>query len=189
MNGDNNPLTGEYKTYSVTGADGATSYNWYFDVGNGVKGTNVGGWQILSYGYQDKSIYAKVGNPGSTVVVCEATNSCGERMKYLFVNVRGELEPCGGLRLSANPMKSGDPGNHVIYPPIDPCDDPYGRETEDSKKTIEIFDQYGVRVLIKSQVGNEFDLSHLKSGFYIIKSKSKSKSISGKTMTEKLIVE
>ncbi|HLV38410.1 hypothetical protein [Xanthomarina sp.] len=38
MSGDNNPMVGEYKWYSVTGAEGASSYNWYFDVGNGVTG-------------------------------------------------------------------------------------------------------------------------------------------------------
>jgi len=185
MSGDSNPMVGEYKTYAVTGAEGATSYSWYFDVGNGVTGTNVDGWEILSYGYQNKSINVRVGNPGTTVVVCKATNSCGNRIKYKYVTVRSPSDPCGELRLSSNPMKSGNSTNRIIYPPIDPCDDPYGNKTANSKKTVEIFNQYGEKVYSQSQTENDFYVNDLKKGFYIVKSQT----VSGKTMTEKLIVE
>ncbi|MFV0572583.1 MAG: T9SS type A sorting domain-containing protein [Xanthomarina gelatinilytica] len=185
MSGDNNPMVGEYKAYSVTGADGASNYTWYFDVGNGVTGTNVDGWEILSYGYQNKSINVRVGNPGTTVVVCKATNSCGNRIKYKYVTVRSQSDPCGELRLSSNPMKSGNSTNRIIYLPIDPCDDPYGNKTANSQKTVEIFNQYGEKIYSQSQTENEFYVNDLKKGFYIVKSQT----VSGKTMTEKLIVE
>lgn len=185
VSGDNNPMVGEYKTYSVPSGNDVNSYNWYFDVGNGVTGTNVDGWEILSYGYQNKSINVKVGNPGSTVVVCEVANSCGSRTRYTYVNVRSQSDPCGELRLSSNPMKSGNSTNRIIYPPIDPCDDPYGNKTANSKKTVEIFNQYGEKVYSQLQTENEFYVNDLKKGFYIVKSQT----VSGKTMTEKLIVE
>ncbi|MCX7546368.1 T9SS type A sorting domain-containing protein [Xanthomarina sp. F1114] len=188
MSGDNNPMVGEYKWYSVTGAEGATSYNWYFDVGNGVTGTNIDGWEILNYGYQNKSIYVKIGNPGTTVVVCKATNACDTRTKYKYVNVRSPNDPCGDFRLSSNPMKSGSSTNKIIYPPIDPCDnDPFGKTATNSKKikTVEIFNSYGEPVYSKSQTENEFNLSELKKGFYFVKGQI----TNGKTITKKLIIE
>jgi hypothetical protein len=188
MSGDNNPMVGEYKWYSVTGAEGATSYNWYFDIGNGVTGTNIDGWEILQYGYQNKSIYVKIGNPGSTVVVCNATNACDNRTKYMYVSVRSPNDPCGDFRLSSNPMKSGSSANKIIYPPIDPCDDePFGKTATNYKnlRTIEIFNSYGERVYLKSQTENEFNISELTKGFYFVKSKISN----GNSITKKLIVQ
>lgn len=188
VSGDNSPMVGEYKTYSVPAGSDVNSYNWYFDVGNGVTGTNVDGWEILSYGYQNKSINVRVGNPGSTVVVCEVANSCGSRTRYTYVNVRSQSDPCGELRLSSNPMKSGSSTNKLIWVE-DPCDPPYddpnGNKTANSKKTVEVFNQYGEKVYSQSQTENEFYVNNLKKGFYIVRSHT----INGKIMTKKLIIE
>lgn len=85
-------------------------------------------------------------------------------------------------------MKSGSSTNRLIWVE-DPCDppydDPYGNKTVNSKKTVEIFNQYGEKVYSQSQTENEFYVNDLKKGFYIVKSQT----ASGKTMTEKLIVE
>ncbi|HLV38409.1 T9SS type A sorting domain-containing protein [Xanthomarina sp.] len=153
-----------------------------------LRGTHVDGWEILQYGYQNKSIYVKIGNPGSTVVVCKATNACGNRTKYKYINVRSQSDPCGDFRLSSNPMKFGNSANRIIYPPIDPCDDdPFGKTATNNKniKTVEIFNSHGESVYLKSQTENEFNISELKKGFYFVKSKISN----GNTITKKLIVQ
>jgi hypothetical protein len=189
ISGDNSPLTGEYLWYSVDAANGANSYDWYFDMGNGVTGTHVGGWEILQYGYQNRSIFVKVGNPGTTVLVCRANNNCGNRLKYKYVAVRSVNSPCEGeFKFSSNPMKKGDRDNNVIYPPIDPCDfDPLNKTATKNKtiKTVEIFNSYGESVYLKSQTDDKFNVSELKKGLYIVKSQMPD----GKTLTKKLIIQ
>ncbi|PHR69435.1 MAG: hypothetical protein COA67_10715 [Lutibacter sp.] len=183
LNGDNNPLTGEYKWYSVSAATGATSYEWYFDVG-GVQYTSINGWEVDID--QGTSAYIKIGS-SNIVLVCKAINSCGDREYYMYVNVRSTTDPCPGdeFRLSSNPMKSGSSTNKVIIID-DPCDDPSPQyKTANKKYTVRIFDEFGNQVYKKQQDDKEFDINELEKGFYVVKYQTKK----GEVLTKKLIIQ
>jgi hypothetical protein len=200
MSGEYNPLVGEHKYYSVPSATGATSYYWYFDVGNNQTGTNIDGWQILS-GQGTTGALIKVGNPGTTVIVCKATNSCGYKIKYKYVSPRTLSDPCDEtLNFSSNPMKSGN-ANTLIFIE-DPCDFPNNnlvtgitnekdiktsRTIKDVKTeaTLSIFNNFGEQVYSGNQQARQFDVSNLKKGFYIVKYQT----AKGNMITKKLIVE
>lgn len=171
MTGESNPLTGENIYYSIPQAIGASSYNWYFD-GGGILGTTINGWQINS-GQGTTVINAKVGNPGSTVVVCKATNSCGNSIKYTYVNVRSVTSPCEGFKISIiNPIKKGDNLVGRILPPIiDPCDALAKMLSQkDEKKEVILFDLFGKPVFSDFFFSDEFVFSNLNlpAGNYII---------------------
>ncbi len=165
VSGDNNPLTGEQKWYSVPPATGAISYLWYFNIG-GQTGTNVDGWSMDII--QDTSIYVTVGNPGLAYVVCKALNGCGSTISYMPVVVRSTSDPCDEmLRLSSNPVKSDEILNKVILID-DPCDETWYRtNSENTKFTISILNSFGRSVYRKTQNSREFDIPNLKKGFCI----------------------
>ena len=190
MSGETTPVVGESKYYSVPEASGATSYYWYFDVGNGQTGTNIDGWQIQQ-GQGTTGIFVKVGNPGSTYIVCRATNSCGERIKYKYVSPRTPSDPCDEfLRIGSNPIKSDNLAGRPIWIE-DPCDD-FAWKTnsltkeasEKTKSTIDIYNSFGRLVYSKTQLEKEFDISGLEKGFYFVKYQTKK----GKLITKKFIV-
>lgn len=171
MTGDASPLTGQYKVYSVPVATGATSYNWYFDVG-GVLSTNINGWEI-SNGQGTTSITAKVGNPGITVVVCKASNSCSNTIKYTYVTVRSQTDPCSEFRIvTTNPIKRGKSVMGVILPPpTDPCDELYQKIMQKGeKREIKLFDFSGRLVYSNYFYSDAFELNNLdlKKGTYIL---------------------
>jgi|GEM_PF-1244705 len=171
MSGESNPLTGENKYYSVPQATGAVSYYWYFDAG-GVLGTNINGWQINS-GQGTTGITAKVGNPGSTIVVCKATNICGNSIKYIYVNVRSVTDPCDGFKISiTNPVKKGDNlVGKILPPPDDPCDNLSKMLSQkEDKKEVKVYDLFGRLVLSDFFNSDEFQINNLNlpKGNYIL---------------------
>jgi len=192
MTGSTSPITGQYKTYSVPPASGATSYHWYFDIGGNVTGESVGGWEIQQ-GQGTRSIFVKVGQYGSTVIVCRASNSCGNTIKYKYVNVRdysgggNNNPPCdeSGFKFSSNPMKSGISTNKIILIE-DPCDDSNlpTRQKSKTKYTITIFNRFSEQVYSKTQTYREFEIVNLKKGFYIVKCQTEK----GTVFTKKLII-
>jgi hypothetical protein len=207
MNGDDNVFVRETKTYSAPIASNTTSYYWYFDYGYIDDSSITTAWFIKS-GQGTNTITVKVGDrSNSAVVVCRATNSCGNRIKYMYVNIRstgsgggggGGGDPCDdALRLSSNPMKAGNSTNKVIIDP-DPCDSnplpKVNMQTDlatkpqtdfNAKSTVNIFNNYGNLVYTNTQTDTDFDVSHLIKGFYIIKYQTRT----GKMITKKLIVE
>ena len=173
MTGDNNPLTGETKWYSVQPPAGYTSLQWYFDNG-GITGTSVNGWEIL-YGQGTSAIGAKVGDPGLTYVVCKAFNSCSNSIQYVPVSVRSITDPCDSFKISIkNPIKQSENLVGKILPPVeDPCDTPWNFRNinnKDVKKNINVYDLSGKLIYSASFNGDKFDLSidKLSKGTYLL---------------------
>ena len=171
MSGDNNPLTGEYKIYSVQ--DTSPNLQWYFDYG-GTLSTTVNGWQILN-GQGTSSISVKVGNTGLTYVVCKKTNGCGSSTKYIPVSVRSITDPCDSFKISIkNPIKQSENLTGKIMPPVeDPCDTPWGFRkinNKEEKRQSNIYDLYGRLVLSETFTGDSFNLQtqKLTKGTYIL---------------------
>jgi len=200
MTGDDYVYPGQYKNYYAPPATGATSYHWYFDYGTTTSddGSPSGAWEIKN-GQGSRSIYVKIGNINSSVVVvCKASNSCGKAIKYLYVTVGSTGGGGGGsgggddcdelLRLSSNPLSSKHATHKIIWVE-DPCDDDNGlRKAEENLKarkyTIEIFNMYREKVYSRTQNSPSFDLTRLKSGFYFAKYKTKL----GNILTKKILV-
>jgi len=194
MSGDDSVYAGQYRTYSVPVAEGATGYHWYFDYGATTSddGNPANGWEIQS-GQGTRNISVKIGSINSSViVVCRASNICGNTIKYLYVTVGGNgggggggSEPCQGtLKVSSNPMESGSSTNKIIWVP-DPCDDGGLERTNNTQYfSIEIYDRYYQKVYSQKQHNPEFELKNLKHGFYIVKYQTKH----GSTLTEKILV-
>ena len=184
ITGESNPIVGEVKTYTMPPANGATSYDWYFDVGNFQTGTNIDGWQIIQ-GQGSTNVLVKIGNPGNAVIVCRATNSCSNKIKYKYVNPRTQPDPCDELlRISSNPIKS-DSQNKIIILINDPCDDVRNNIGNLKERTLNIYNNTGELAYSKTQSGNEFDINHLKKGLYFVKYQT----IKGKMITKKIIVQ
>ncbi|MDC9721299.1 MAG: hypothetical protein PSN34_00815 [Urechidicola sp.] len=172
MTGDDTPLMGSYKTYSVPTAIGASKYSWYFDVG-GVTGTSIAGWEIQT-GQGSKTINVKVGNTGLAVVVCKVSNVCGSAYKYKYVTVGstggggGDPDPCEPqMIVSPNPSQGGVI-SLVIEPPTDPCD---GIQTKvKTKNTVEIYNVFGGQEFKSDFSTNKIQLKslHLKTGVYVV---------------------
>ncbi|WP_299673001.1 T9SS type A sorting domain-containing protein [uncultured Polaribacter sp.] len=194
MTGNENAVTGQYLTYRVDPIVGNTSYNWYFDVG-GNTGTNIGGWSIISNNGDE--VVVKVGQAGTTVVVCRITNTCASSLKYKYVNVTsssgggggGNGDPCdGNFRFSSNPMKSNNSLNKVIIEP-DPCNDNLrfatSSESENLEYNITIHNLYSEKVYSKTQNTTEFSVNSLKRGFYVVRFQNGK----GKIISKRLIIE
>ena len=186
MTGSESAITGQHQTYSVEAITGNTTYEWYFDIGNGVTGTNVGGWSIVSN--SGNSITARVGQAGTTVVVCRISNSCASPLKYKYVNVIPSSGGGGGdcdeyFRFSSNPMKSNNSVNKVIVE--DPCGEQNYKTMTKKEYTLNIYNKYGVNVYSKTSKKKEFNISSLNRGFYIVKYQAQKE----KNITKKLIIE
>lgn len=184
MTGDDNPLEGELKFYSVEEAEEATSYEWHFEH-NGVTGAFVFGWEIYS-GQGTTTLQALVGNKGYTNVVCKALNSCGFAIKNKLVSVRDINDPCPDdefIKMLSNPIKN-DNFSTKQFEVIDPCDDLMGNKSN-RLFTVSILDTFGNTVLTKTQKSNSFELENLKAGVYFIRYLTKK----GNTISKTIIVE
>lgn len=173
MAGDNNPLTNETISYSVTPPAFYSSLQWYFDYG-GVISTTANGWQILT-GQGTTAITAKTGNPGLTYVVCKATNGCGNSTQYLPVQVRSLTDPCGfGFRvIFKNPIKQSENIEAFVRPIEDPCAGLISIISDNSlKKEVQIYDLFGKQICQGSFKDENFqiDLSaqRISKGTYIM---------------------
>ncbi|MFL0083041.1 hypothetical protein V2647_03870 [Tenacibaculum maritimum] len=195
MIGDSYAYAGEYKTYSVPVAERATSYHWYFDYGNTTSddGTPSGAWEIKS-GQGTRSIFVRVGSINKTVVVvCKASNICGDTIKYTYVTLDnsggGEgADPCDELlRVSSNPMKSDNLAGKIIWVE-DPCGNNDLLKSRNKNKIrdyeIEVFDKYQRLVYRKTQKTPSFDLSMLTKGLFVVRYQTKL----GNIITKKILV-
>lgn len=199
MSGDPNVLAGQYKTYTVPNADGATSYNWSFDYGGSITNPPFGAWQILN-GQGTTSIFVKIGSYSNTVVVrCSAINNCSSTMKYMYVNIGStgggggggdDPDPCGDetMMFSSNPFSSSFNANNTInLIDPDPCDDDPNQLRTSGSGTlheINIYNDYGVKVYSKKKKGKVFKIRGLRRGLYIVQYQTKK----GKLLTKKLMV-
>ena len=84
---------------------------------------------------------------------------------------------------STRPLASTSTKELFIYPNPVNNDRLFISSSQNSKKTIEIFDVLGKRILATSIIGNELNVSKLSPGVYIIKIKDTKTSI-----TRKLII-
>jgi len=176
MAGDNNPLTGETISYSVTPPVSYSSLQWYFDYG-GVISTTANGWQILT-GQGTTAITAKAGNPGYAYVVCKATNSCGNSTQYLPVLVRSLTDPCNGgpfgFRIAfKNPIKESENIEATLRPIEDPCDSFVVKMSDENvKKEVQIYDLFGNLIYQSTFKNDDFKINlstqKIKKGTYFM---------------------
>lgn len=116
------------------------------------------------------------------------TNSCGSTTELFTVQYSPVTQPpCEeSIRLAKNPMQQGNQTNLVI---ILPCNDEVVTNFKNSKVqneayTISIFNKYYRKIYSKTQYEEEFDLSNLEKGFYIVKYQTKK----GNIITKKLMI-
>ncbi len=121
------------------------------------------------------------GNNWSFEAKVTVTNACGPFVYYFTVTPPPPGECDTNLRLSSNPMKSGN-ANRVI---IDPCGTSKINNSQLKNYKISIFNYYGEEIYSKSQQETEFDISNLKKGLYIVRFKTKN----GNILSKNLIIE
>lgn len=190
MTGADEVVEDQIMRYSVPVANGATSYQWSFNyLGSGNPPIPSSNWQILN-GQGSRSISVKIGNKSNLVVViCRAMNSCGNTIKYKDVRVTRIDDNCvgdnpcyGTTRVSSNPMKAGVSTNTIEYLP-NPNDKNAKARTENY--TLEVFNQFNVKVYSKKQNNPVFNLNNLNRGFYVVKLITDK----GHVLTEKILME
>ena len=204
MRGKEIARKGQILTYEVDPIGGNTTYSWYFDLGRGRKGTNIGGWSIIYN--QGNKVTVKVGNPGLAVVVCDITSSCsGSTQKYIYVDVRsgrgGDGEdgdgPCNNndIQLTYNSIKSKNNSNTFLIKPFDPCDNDgdgdfigddlvlkIATKDKNLEYSFSVHTIYGEKLYSKIQREKEFVVKNLKKGLYIVRYQSSLGNIKSKTI-------
>ncbi|WGH75363.1 T9SS type A sorting domain-containing protein [Tenacibaculum tangerinum] len=172
-----------YVTVYLVGANGTnineqgiTTTTWEKVSGSGgcYASFSGSGFQGLAHGNCTSwNVYAKI----------TATNACGTTTIYR--NITPPEPGCeDNFRFAQNPMKSGNSVNRII---IDPCDGTYRTSNTNKARNyqIDIHNSYGEKIYSKTQTATEFDISSLKSGFYIVRFQTTSM----KVVSKKLIIE
>lgn len=158
--------------YSISSAQGATTYNW--DIPTGCYANYC--WNIIS-GQGSTLINVKAGSVGSDVINCSASNSCGTDSRFIYINVQEPSSGGGGsgtdpcdpyMTLSPNPNQGNNVVVRVIYPP-DPCDETMMYTETDA--TVSILNNMGQTVYSKKHHSNNINISglNLSSGLYHVK--------------------
>ncbi len=158
--------------YSISSAQGATSYNW--DIPTGCYAHYC--WNIRS-GQGSTLIDVQAGSVGSDVINCSASNFCGTDSRFIYINVQEPNSGGGGvgtdpcdpyMTISPNPNQGNNVIVTVIYPP-DPCDETMMYTETDA--TVSIVNNMGQTVYSKKHHSNNLNIKglNLSSGLYHVK--------------------
>lgn len=173
--------------YSISSAQGATSYNWVIPTGCYANYC----WNIRS-GQGSTLIDVQAGSVGSGVINCSASNSCGTDSRFIYINVQepnsggggGGTDPCDPyMTISPNPNQGNNVIVTVIYPP-DPCDETMMYTETDA--TVSILNNMGQTVYSKKHHSNNINISGLKlsPGLYHVKYVKNNKAIEKSIIVE-----